>query len=386
MANTAAGIEPVVLKWAREQAGYDVNEVAHALGKDASVVLAWEAGEDAPTYTQLEKLAYTIYKRPLAIFFLPEPPKEANIKQEFRTLPDFEMDRLAPDTRCKIRMAHAFQLSLAELNNGANPSERKIFRDISLSLNANIAHYAQRIRDYLGVSLESQIDCRDADASLKVWRTVIEQAGIFVFKDSFKQKDISGFCLFSDEFPIIYINNSTTKTRQTFTLIHELVHLLLQVNAIAKVDDSYIDFLPQKEQNIERFCNALAAEVLIPSEDFAIALRKFSDVNIANISHLADRYCVSREAILRCLLERKLVGREYYQEKVKQWNQEMKVRGPGGDANRTKYVYLSEHYLNIVFAKHYQGAISVEQVADYLGVKTKRVSVLEDIMLSKAAR
>ena len=74
--------------------------------KDVSVIEKWESGEDFPTYSQLEKLA-EIYKRPLALFFFPEPPLEAEEKQEFRTLPDFEIENLAADTIYALRQAKA---------------------------------------------------------------------------------------------------------------------------------------------------------------------------------------------------------------------------------------------------------------------------------------
>src|SRR5687768_15029459 len=124
MANPVAGVNPTVLKWARERSGYSIEEAADLAGKGADVLLKWEAGDAAPTYVQLEKLAYKIYKRPIALFFFPQPPEEPEPSQEFRTLPDFEIDDLRPDTRLKVRQALALQISLSELSNGKNPSER----------------------------------------------------------------------------------------------------------------------------------------------------------------------------------------------------------------------------------------------------------------------
>ncbi len=66
--------------------------------------------------------------------------------------------------------------------------------------------------------------------ALKQWRQAVEDCGVFVFKAAFKQKDISGFCLMDESLPVIYLNNSTTKTRQIFSLLHELAHLLLSIN------------------------------------------------------------------------------------------------------------------------------------------------------------
>ena len=383
MTNTIAGVQPSVLKWAREQSGRSAEEVGRAFKKDEALVLAWENGQVAPSFAQLEKLAYTIYKRPLAVFFLPSPPAEASVKQEFRTLPDFELDQLSADTRYKIRLARAFQISLGELNNGINPTPQKIFREISLTVSSDIRKAAQKIREFLGVSLTLQSSWRSCEEALKNWRHAIEEAGIFVFKNTFKQKEVSGFCLFDDEFPIIYLNNSTAKTRQIFSLFHELVHLLIKVNAITKVDQSYVDELPPREQLIERFCNALAAELLVPTADFDDQIAHLEVVNDAIIERLANRYWVSRETILRCFLERSLIDQIYYDQKVRQWLKEAESNGSGGNYYLTQNAYLSERYMALVFSKHYQGKLSVEQVADYLGVKTKSVARLEELVLDR---
>lgn len=74
MRRQVVGVEKTVLRWARETAGLTPKAVAAMLKRDVAQVLAWEAGRAAPTYAQLEKLAYAVYHRPLAAFFLPEPP------------------------------------------------------------------------------------------------------------------------------------------------------------------------------------------------------------------------------------------------------------------------------------------------------------------------
>lgn len=385
MANTLEGVQPSVLRWARVSQGYSIDDVALHLKRDPDEILAWEKGKSAPTYVQLEKLAYSLYKRPLAIFFLPEPPHEPDVRQEFRTLPDFEIDQLAADTRYQLRLAHALQISLRELNDGVNPASRLIFRDIELTAKANIQKAAVAIRSYLNISLTDQGSWKSSDDALKSWRNAIEESGIYVFKHAFKQKSISGFCLADHEFPIIYLNNSTTKTRQIFSLFHELAHLLLNVNAITKLDVSYIEYLPKKEQNIEKFCNALAAEFLIPSVDFEEQLISTKSINEVFIQELARRYHVSREAVLRRMLDRGLVEQSYYETKAKQWAEEAKNGGSGGDYYATQAAYLGEHYLQLVFSKHYQGKLTLEQAADYLGVRTKSMAGLEEMLLRKVA-
>ncbi|NBB96190.1 MAG: helix-turn-helix domain-containing protein [Planctomycetes bacterium] len=85
-----SGLNPAVLRWARQSAGLTVLDVASKLHKDVEVVEGWErGGGDAPTWPQLEKLAYTYYRRPAAIFFLSwTPPSEIRGRADQRRLRD----------------------------------------------------------------------------------------------------------------------------------------------------------------------------------------------------------------------------------------------------------------------------------------------------------
>lgn len=379
MAEHVIGIQGSVLRWARESLGYSIPEVAERLKRDPAEILAWESDESAPTYVQLETLAYAIYKRPLAVFFLPEPPAEPTPKAEFRTLPDFDLDNLTADTRYQIRLAHAFQLSLKELNEGRNPATRLIFRDTQLSARGNVQDEAARVRNYLGVPLDVQADWRNVELALKTWRDTVENTGVFIFKHAFKQKEISGFCLSDEEFPIIYLSNSTTKTRQIFSLFHELGHVLLHINGISKFDPSYINQLPAAERRIEQFCNAFAAELLMPSADFEEQLRTVGRIDDRSVQRIAARYSVSREAVFRRMLDRGLITRALYEKKAADWAAQSEEEDKtGGNYYATQATYLGGRYLQLVFGNYYQGKLSLEQVADYLGVKTKSVAGLEE--------
>ncbi|EGV19723.1 DNA methyltransferase [Thiocapsa marina] len=110
------GVQPEIFRWARVSVGLSVTDVAAMLKRDPEDVAAWEAGTKAPTYPQLETLAYQVYKRPLAVFFLPSPPEEQLPQREFRTLPDADMQTLARDTDLHIRRAHTYQLAFRDLS------------------------------------------------------------------------------------------------------------------------------------------------------------------------------------------------------------------------------------------------------------------------------
>lgn len=382
------GIQPTVLKWARESSGLRLEDVAHKLKRSPDDILAWEIGTSAPTYVQLENLAYKIFKRPLAVFFLPAPPEETAPVREFRTLPEADLRTLHVDTYFQIRRAHSYQLTLKELFDGHNPGTQRLWQEITLSIQQPVAQQAATLRQALGISLDKQIAWRSDDVALKGWREAIEERGIFVFKAPFKQKEISGFCLLDAEFPLIYLNNSTTKTRQIFSLLHEVAHLLFRVNGISKYDNDYVQQLPPTERRIEQFCNQISAEVLIPSTDFAAQISGFPhnagaipDHVIANV---ASRYGVSRESILRRLLDLGRVGKSFYEQKAKLWASQKQTKG-GGDWYASQNTYLSHRFAREVIRRHYRNQISMEQAAEFLGVRAKNFSGLEQRILSGAA-
>ncbi|MBQ9683448.1 MAG: XRE family transcriptional regulator [Neisseriaceae bacterium] len=386
---SVTGVNPQILRWARTTVNMTLSQVATTLKRKSEEIEAWENGTSAPTYSQLEKLAYEVYKRPLATFFLPVVPEEKLPKSEFRTLPLADMETLEKDTCLKIRKAHAYQLSLFDIFSGKNPANQKIWKEVLLSFSDHVATQAQLVREKLGITLQKQIDWKSDEQALKAWRQAIEECGIFVFKDTFKQKDISGFCLIDENFPIILINNSTTKTRQIFSLMHELAHLLLDMNGISKFDSSYINQLSSIHQKIEQFCNAIAAEILIPEQDFREQVKRLpSNVEQATeeqFATLAKRYGVSREAVLRRLLDKGYVSRSFYNEKSRIWTAQLKKTGSGGDWYRSQKTYISERFAGEVIGRHYRQQISLEQAAELLGLKPKNYAKFEETFLQGAS-
>ncbi len=381
------GIQPDVVRWARESLGLSVEDVALRLKRSPEEILAWESGAAAPTYVQLEQLAYKIFKRPLAVFFLPAPPPEVAPVREFRTLPAADLRTLHSDTHLHIRRAQAYQLALKELFDGRNPSAHYLWRELALSVEQPVGQQAVALREALGISLEEQIAWKSDEAALKAWREACEARGIFVFKAPFKQKEISGFCLLDEEFPLIYLNNGTTKTRQTFSLLHEVAHLLFSQSGISKFESDYVRRLPLSERRLEQFCNQLAAEVLIPAEDFAAQLRLLPADAETFPEHLfaqvAGRYGVSREAVLRRLLELGRVRKQFYERQAKRWTSQTKTKG-GGNWYATQNTYLSDRFAREVIRRHYRNQISLEQAAEFLGVKAKNFAGLEQFILQGA--
>lgn len=384
--NRTIPINPVVLRWARETAGYSLEEVVQKLNRKTvttETVSAWESGESSPNYIQLEDLAYNIYKRPLALFFFPEPPVEETPQQAFRTLPESEIQSMSPRMRFLLRQAKSMQINLDELYGGVNPAEHQIVRDLTFAPDAPIAELTSAVRRFLGVELSEQFEWKSAEKAFAAWRNALESCGLFVFKEAFREDAVSGFCLYDKRFPLIYVNNSKAYTRQIFTLFHELAHLLSGTGGIDQPIETYINLLRGRNKLIEVLCNRFAASFLVPEEDFDQRIKQLL-INDDSVSGLAVRYSVSREVILRRLLDKRLVTLQSYEYMIAQWRKEAGGRsGMGGDYYRTKGVYLGERYLELAFSRLYQNKISVDQLADYLGVKAKNIAGMEALLFSK---
>ncbi len=263
-------INPDVLKWARKTSGLQLTDVARKMGKNTEVISSWESGELSPTYIQLEKLAYQVYKRPVALFFFPEPPVEETPGQAFRTLPDHEIENLSPRMHTLIKQAFTMQINLGELNDFANPAKKNILKDLEFRPDVSVETMAAGVREYLGITLDVQFKWKGLETALKEWRNALEAHGVFVFKESFKDENISGFCLHDDDFPVIYLNNSNAKSRQIFSIFHELAHLLLGTGGIDMRSDDFISHLTGDDKKIEVLCNRFAGVFLVPDKNLSI--------------------------------------------------------------------------------------------------------------------
>ena len=367
----AVPITPEVVTWARERAGFSVEAVM----SDFRKIVDWEAGEAFPSYLQLEMMADK-FKVPVAVFFFPTPPDLPSIEETFRTLGSDQIAKIPPRIRLLLRKARTFQMGLEELHGGRNPAEKLIIQDLVFRPTDRSENIANGIRNYLGVTIEQQFAWENAETALNEWRKVLLDVGVHVFKDSFREPDYSGFCLYDHEFPIIYVNNTTSKTRQLFTLFHELAHLLFHTSGVARRGTGFVDELVGDDQRIEVICNRMAACLLVPEESFNTAFAGKAPTEAA-AAELAQLFSVSREFIFRKFLDRDLITPAEYDRAAQRWA-EQGHKGGGGNHYNTKIADLGVEYVNLVFQRFYQNQIDYNQLADMLDTKPKYLSRLEE--------
>jgi Zn-dependent peptidase ImmA (M78 family) len=255
---------------------------------------------------------------------------------------------------------------------------------MSFTADMNLAEMAKQVRDYLGVSVDQQKHWADDEEALKSWREAVTQAGIYVFKDAFRVPEFSGFCLYDDVFPIVFVNNTSAKTRQIFTIFHELAHLLFHTSGIDTIHDEYVSHLANEAQRIEVLCNRFAAEFLIPEHEFDAAMGGQSRSE-QTAERIAASFHVSRESLYRRFLDRGWITARTYNEAAQRWADQRIDGGKGGDYYWTKLAYLGRDYVALALREYQQNRIDESQLAEYLDTKPKNLAGIEDYFARSSA-
>ena len=356
-----------------------IGQSVRDLENDFPRIEEWLAGEASPTFPQVEALAQTL-GLPSAVFFAKTPPPIPDPTKSFRSLPKNYRRKLPKHLMKRIIAAQSYQISIQEVFGPSNQSlNRKVLKSIYESSNAREA--AAAARRLFGVSFKEQMSWNgDAGDALAKWRTMFIEAGIFVFLDALKSNDVSGFCLYDDEFPIIVLNNTHTKSRQIFTLFHELAHIGKEVGGIdsIKIDPDKLDG-PYSE--IEQYCDTFAAEFLAPISELRTLVGSRRP-DTSDIEDIAKSLKISRLVVLRSFYAEGLVDQKDYSKWMKRWIKSGAGAGSGGNYYNTKRAYLGTEFLSRVFHLYNSSKIDDEDASRLLDVAPKNLEGLRPRGLS----
>ncbi len=282
-----------VLRWARESARITIAQAAAKIPVDIDKLESWEQGTDYPTLAQLEKLAKA-YRRPSSLFFLPEPPKDFQTLQDFRAKGSKD---LGTASLFMIREIQQKQAWLADTlrDNESDPlsfvgkfkstdDPAKVAHDILLTLNIDPTAYTKV-------------------TPLLEWISKAESKGIFISRASnihsrlkLDSDEMQGFSIADKHAPFVFINSEDWDTPQLFTIVHELAHVWLGESGVSNEVEAAK--LPRSNTHpVELFCNAVAAEALMPEEVMrSLDAAVFEDGD--NVFAKAKKMAVSSFALL----------------------------------------------------------------------------------------
>lgn len=368
---------PKMLEWGRKTAGLTVDAVADAEKLPGERISDWENAKGTPSLAVLRRLAQR-YKRPLMVFYLPEPPTQFSVVKDFRLLAANVSREFSPELRYALRVAQERQAW------GAGYLEEEGFPKNTLvgSLNesASIPQESRRLRDTLGITIADQSACETEHEALKLWRTRCEAVGIYVFQASRVAVEEMRGCAFPDLYaPTVLTNARDAPTARLFTLIHEVAHILLGEAAITGAGKYSVARAPAVAT--ERFCNQFAAEVLVPRRDFLSRMPQDWRANDdAVIRKAAAAYCVSRAVIGLRLVEVGLASESYLRSKwplLQAKPRKKKTTDGGPSQHKLALSRTGDAFARLVLSAYHGGEIHGGEVSSLLGMRLKYLPQME---------
>lgn len=346
-------IIPELLSWARERAGYDLDALAHRFPKLA----AWENGKAQPTLKQVEDFARATHT-PIGFLFLQEPPVERVPIPDFRTVGNERVGHPSPDLLDTVYICQQRQEWYRDFARSSGESALSFAG--SASLNSDIEASASSIRHTLGFDIEER---RQMPTWTDALRRFIEQAdttGIMVMcsgvvlnnnKRVLDPDEFRGFALADELAPLVFINGADTKAAQMFTLAHELAHIWLGQSAVS---DSQASRLP--EHQVERWCNQVAAELLVPIAVLRREYQEGAELRV-EVERLARRFKVSSLVVLRRIHDAGGLTREEF---WRAYNEELErllaiSRRSGGNFYLTQAARVSKRFARALVVSTLEG-------------------------------
>jgi len=385
---------PELLVWARESVGLDHENVANRLRVQAETIQLWEGGTEKPTLAQLRRLA-DIYKRPLAVFYLPERPKD------FQPLKDFRRGRkgphshrLSPNLFLAVRNAEDRREWALELYETLEQKPPKFAG--GLRQEEGIEEAGEKVRRAIGMRFEAQSRWRSEYEALRNWRAAIESAGILTFQASdVETNEARGFSISERPLPVAVANVKDAPRGRIFTLLHEVVHVLLNQSGLCDIkDDRRGNSLAAR---VELFCNRVAGAALFPKREFLSTnvVRqhpkgdpKWTDFELQELSR---KFGGSREAALVRLLGLDLTTWEYYLAKREEFYrkyQEAQERATGFAAPHAVAISnAGPTFTRLVLEGLNRNKITTSDFSDYLQIRVKHLSeVKQEVSLAGGGR
>lgn len=308
MAGKPSPVTSSVLAWAVEEDGRDLRSLAEALDTDPDTLTSWVVGEERPLQGQVTKLA-EVLKRPRALFFLPRPPVAATLPPSFRHPPG-EQGQVSAAARRKVRQARRVQQAVSWALRDDPVVEVPL---AAVSTDAEQA--GVRARTWLGITDAEQQGWRDDYAALRAWRQALQQRDVLVFALDIGRNDVQGFSAWDEHAPLVVINTRrVTPAARSYTLMHELGHLLLRQDAAC------IEAGPSGESavGVERWCERFAAAALMPEavvRTWAVREKlSTASADLVDVKTMMTRFRVSARAAALRLIALGYAQRDLYAE------------------------------------------------------------------------
>jgi Zn-dependent peptidase ImmA (M78 family) len=346
-------VKPTLLRWARNRAGLDLDDLAGRFPRLAD----WESGERHPTIRQLEEFAKAT-RTPVGYLFLPEPPTERVPIPDFRTIGSRRIEHPSPDLLDTIYLCQQRQEWYRDFARSQGDESLRFVG--SATLRNDVQETATLLRDQLGFDLEAR---RQMPTWTEALRRFIEQAdaiGVLVMvngvvsNNNYRKLDpdeFRGFALSDPLAPLVFINGADTKAAQMFTLAHEIAHIWLGQSALSDIPP-----ISKPTHDVERWCNEVAAELLVPLAVLRSEIRRNEELRDA-LDRLARRFKVSTLVILRRIHDAGVLKKEQFWRAYQQELDRLSAiaKSSGGDFYLTQAARVGKRFARALVTSTLEG-------------------------------
>ncbi len=360
-------VKPELLRWACERSGRDVDAFVARFDK----LPAWLSGDSQPTLRQLEDFARATHT-PFGYLFLPAPLDEQVPIADFRSVAGTARQRPSANL---LEMIYVCQQRQDWYRDFARSNGDPTLPFVgSASVEGDVESAARSIRGALGFSLEAHWSAPRWDEALRNFIGRADDAGLLVMCSGvvlnnntrkLDPQEFRGFALSDPLAPVIFINGADTKGAQMFTLAHELAHVWLGASGVS---DATAGREPDHE--VERWCNRVAAELLVPLERFRREYVPTAALH-EELPRLSRRFKVSTLVILRRMhdaggLSREALWRAYDAELARLL---ATPAGSGGNFYLTSAARVSKRFARALVISTWEGRSSFAEAFSLLGIK-----------------
>lgn len=383
-ASIPALVEPLVLRWARESVGLSPLAAARKLGVPDDRVESWEQGATQPSISQLRKAA-VVYKRPLGVFFLAQPPQDFDAMRDFRRHVDAAGGQWSPELHGEFRRAQLQRenaLELFELEDDQPPTTWRI-DDLPADPEAAGALARARLLAHAVIPLPSGVGT--SYDHLNAWTAALEEAGVLVLATSrggVSPSEMRAFSLYFEEIPIIVANGADGARGRLFSMLHEYAHLVLHTAGLCDTVSDARATNPDRE--LEARCNAIAAAILMPAGDVlaqplvTARAHRPEDWTYDDLRIAAAPFGVSAEAFLRRLATLGRTTQTFYQRQREEFlaayeEDEARTKASGGNWYRNTARDLGKGYVRRIADAYRRRVIDSYTAASYLNVKVDQI-------------
>ena len=338
----------------------------------------WESGEELPSIREAKDLA-KIYKLPFACFYLSDiPAKKPKRYTDRRTALGTEYGVMSYELWDEISRICSDRETLLEFFD-----EELYPLSIIPTVNEadDIASISAVIRDYFELPLSFKYKKDYGSSSFNYFRDKLERHGIIVAQiSSVSLGEMKGLSIYEDRFPIVAINNKDFERAKTFSLFHEVAHLIRRSSSLCLIDDD------ERNDDEERVCDRIAAEVLMESKEFrriaAIMYAREGEWNTTSLMNLADKFGVSTVAAFRRLHDLSIISDAQYYEMYREINaafeeniRAIEAAGAGKDIPFYFYVrYVNSHghlLPRMIVTAHSMGKITLGEACKTMNIKSR---------------